>query len=55
MKHKGPTMALAKGEIVIIKHEKRNRNKRKTSIVEQLISGRAEYAVLQNFELGKGH
>ena len=40
MKHKGQTMALAKGEVVIIKDEERNRNKWKMVIVEELISGR---------------
>ena len=39
MKHKGETKALAKGEVVIIKDEERNRNKWKTGIVEELISG----------------
>ena len=39
MKHKGQTKALAKGEVVIIKDDERNRNKWKMGIVEELISG----------------
>ena len=52
MKHMNQTMPLAKGEVVIIKDEKRNRNKWKIGIVEDLISGRDE---LPNFERGKEH
>ena len=52
MKHMNQTTPLAKGEVVIIKDEKRNRNKWKIGIVEDLISGRDE---LPNFERGKEH
>ena len=40
MKHKGQTTPLAKGEVVIIKEEERNRNKWTIGFVEDLISGR---------------
>ena len=40
MKHKGQTTPLAKGEVVIIKEEERNRNKWTIGFVEELISGR---------------
>ena len=40
MKHKGQTTPLAKGEVVIIKDEERNRNKWTIGFVEDLISGR---------------
>ena len=39
MKHRGQSTPLAKGEVVIIKDEERNRNKWKIGIVEDLISG----------------
>ena len=40
MKHKGQTTPLAKGEVVIIKDEERNRNKWTIGFVEDLIPGR---------------
>ena len=40
MKHKGQTTPLAKGEVVTIKEEERNRNKWTIAFVEDLISGR---------------
>ena len=40
MKHKGQTTPLAKGVVVVIKDEERNRNKWKSGIVEDLIPGR---------------
>ena len=52
MKHMNQTTPLAKEEVVIIKDEKRNRNKWKIGIVEDLISGRDE---LPNFERRKEH
>ena len=54
MKHKGQTMALAKGEVVIIKDEERNRNKWKTGIVEELISGRDGIIRAAILRAGKG-
>ena len=53
MKYKGQIKALAKGEVVIIKDEERNRNKWKMGIVEELVSGR--YGVVQAAKLAKGH
>ena len=52
MKHMNQTTPLAKGEVIIIMDEERNRNKWKIWIVEDLISGRDE---LPNFERGKEH
>ena len=54
MKHKGPIMALAKGEVVIVKDEERNRNKWKMRIVEQLISGRDGVVRAAKLRAGKG-
>ena len=54
MKHKGQTMALAKGEVVIIKDEERNRNKWKMGIVKELISGRDGVVRAAKLRAGKG-
>ena len=54
MKHKGRTMALAKGEVVFIKDEERNRNKWKMRIVEELISGRDGVVRAAKLRAGKG-
>ena len=54
MKHKGQTTPLAKGEVVIIKDEERNRNKWKIGIVEDLISGRDGIVRAAKLRAGKG-
>ena len=54
MKHKGQTMALTKGEVVIIKDEERNRNKWKMEIMEELISGRDGIIQAAKLRAGKG-
>ena len=54
MKHKGETKALAKGEVVIIKDEERNRNQWKMKIVEELISGRDGVVRAAKLRAGKG-
>ena len=53
MKHKGQTKALAKGEVVIIKDEERNRNKWKMGTVEELISGRDGVVWAAKLQAGK--
>ena len=54
MKHKGQTTPLAKGEVVVIKDEERNRNKWKIGIVEDLISGRDGIVRAAKLRAGKG-
>ena len=54
MKHKGQTTPLAKGEVVIIKDEERNRNKWKIRNVEDLISGRDGTVRAAKLRAGKG-
>ena len=54
MKHKGQTTPLAKGEVVVIKDEERNRNKWKIGIVEGLISGRDGIVRAAKLRAGKG-
>ena len=54
MKHKGQTTPLAKGEVVVIKDEERNRNKWKIGIVDDLISGRDGIVRAAKLRAGKG-
>ena len=54
MKHKGQTTPLAKGEVVIIKEEERNRNKWTIRFVEDLISGRNGIVRAAKSRSGKG-
>ena len=54
MKQKGQTTPLAKGEVVIIKEEERNRNKWTIRFVEDLISGRNGIVRVAKSRLGKG-
>ena len=54
MKHKGQTTPLAKGEVVVIKDEERNRNKWKIGIVEDLISGHDGVVRAAKLRAGKG-
>ena len=54
MKHKGQTTPLAKGEVVVIKDEERNRNKWKIGIVEDQISGRDGIVRAAKLRAGKG-
>ena len=54
MKHKGQTTPLAKGEVVIIKEEERNRNKWTIRFVEDLISGRNGIVRAAKPRSGKG-